>query len=352
MALVLAATLGFGWWSLSPYDYDQLGAYVAAGAGFVANILLWKESGYFDTDSALKPLLHLWSLGVEEQYYLLWPLMLFLMRARLRRILWLIICVGVASFALNIALIHRFPQAVFYLPVTRFWELMLGSGLAYLRLDDSARAAIPPRWSQIMAIGGVAVLALSFAFIRDGQDFPGWRALLPTLAAVLLIQSGPRAWINRRILGNRVMVYIGLISYPLYLWHWPILSLSRIINGEMPPVGVRIAGLVASVVLACATFELIEKPIRRAARGAAALRTVGIAAACVGGLAVYGLLVFGSYAQARSDSVPHLAELSEAYSDWDSPQSYDRRGYGPGGALLRRQSHATVSASDRSPDAG
>jgi peptidoglycan/LPS O-acetylase OafA/YrhL len=319
LALVLAACLTFGWWSLSPYDYDQLGAHVAAGAGFVSNILLWRQSGYWDTDSALKPLLHLWSLGIEEQYYLVWPLLLFMLRRHMERIFWLIVGIAAASFALNIVLVGRLPEAAFYLPMTRFWELMLGSIVAWLHLHRAQRPEVPLRWRNLAALGGAVLLILAFVLVRDGRGFPGWWALLPTLGALLLMQSGPQAWINHRILANRAVVYVGLISYPLYLWHWPILSFARNLNGGLPPVGIRIGALVVSVLLACATFEWIEKPIRRMGRGVAAPRAAGLSAACVGALAVYGLLVFGGFAQARSSSVPYLAEISAAYSDWHFP---------------------------------
>src|SRR3954468_7866191 len=109
LALVLAATLILGWGALSPYEFAQLGGHVAAGAGFVSNLLLFHESGYFDTNSALKPLLHLWSLGVEEQYYLVWPLLLFFLRKHMGRIFWLILGVAACSFVLNILLVHREP---------------------------------------------------------------------------------------------------------------------------------------------------------------------------------------------------------------------------------------------------
>jgi peptidoglycan/LPS O-acetylase OafA/YrhL len=339
LALVLAGCLAFGWWALTPYDYDQLGAHVAAGAGFVSNILLWRESGYWDTDSALKPLLHLWSLGVEEQYYLVWPVLLFVLRRHMERIFWLILGIAAASFALNIVLVGRLPEAAFYLPATRFWELMLGSIVAYLHSRRAKPPDVPLAWLNLAALAGTGLLILAFVLVRDGRGFPGWWALFPTLGSLLLILSGPQAWINRRILANRVVVYIGLISYPLYLWHWPILSFARILNGGLPPVSIRIGALVASVLLACATFEWVEKPIRRMGRGAAAPRAAGLSAACVGALAVYGLLVLGNFAQARSDSVPHLAEISAAYSDWHFPGNGTIRGDTQQAVLFFGDSH-------------
>src|SRR5882757_11390046 len=160
LGLVLAATLLLGWLSLSPYDYEQLGGHVAAGAGFVSNLLLFHESGYFDTDSALKPLLHLWSLGVEEQYYLVWPLLLFVLRKHMHRIFWLILGVAVGSFVLNILLVHRQPSAAFYLPATRFWELMIGSIAAYRELHAARQMKLP---SNLIAAAGLLLLVLAFA---------------------------------------------------------------------------------------------------------------------------------------------------------------------------------------------
>jgi peptidoglycan/LPS O-acetylase OafA/YrhL len=317
LAVVLCATVAFGWYALTPYEYDQLGAHVAAGAGFVSNLLLWHESGYFDTESALKPLLHLWSLGIEEQYYLIWPLLLFLLRQHMDRILWLILAIAFFSFALNVALVSQRPEAAFYLPVTRFWELMLGGIAAYLHLHRAEHAGMTDRWRNVLAMLGIVLLILAFTLVRDGRGFPGWRALLPTFGTLFLIQAGPQAWINRRVLANRVMVYIGLISYPLYLWHWPILSYATNILGGLPPPEVRVGALALSGVLAWATYQLIEKPVRRWGRGPAAPRAAVTAATCVAALAGYGLLVANNYAQARSQTVPHLAEISAAYSDWN-----------------------------------
>ena len=316
LALVLTATLLLGWWALSPYDYEELGAQVAAGAGFVSNLLLFHESGYFDTDSALKPLLHLWSLGVEEQYYLVWPLLLFVLRNHMQRIFWLILGVAACSFALNIILVGRLPSAAFYLPATRFWELMLGSIAAYLGVHSTRNFNISLSWRNVAAVTGVALLALAFVLVRDGRGFPGWWALLPTLGTLLLIQSGPQAWINKTVLANRAVVYIGLISYPLYLWHWPLLTYARILNGGIPPASVRVGALVLGVILAWGTYEFVEKRVRRLGRGPTGVRTAGFAAISVAALAVYGLLVVSNFVQARSSSIPYLAKISAAYSDW------------------------------------
>jgi len=336
LALVLTATLVLGWWALSPYEFEELGGHVAAGAGFISNLLLFHESGYFDTDSALKPLLHLWSLGVEEQYYLVWPLLLFVLRKHMHRIFWLILGVAVGSFVLNILLVHRQPSAAFYLPATRFWELMIGSIAAYRELHAARQMKLP---SNLIAAAGLLLLVLAFALVRDGRGFPGGWALLPTGGAWLLIQSGPDAWINRNLLANRAVVYIGLISYPLYLWHWPLLTYARIFYGGLPPAGVRVGALILGAVLACATYEFVEKRVRRLGRGPTAVRTVGIAGAAVAGLAVFGLLAVGNVVQSRSSSIPYLAEISAAYSDWHIRDQGTIPGNARGAVLFFGDSH-------------
>jgi len=190
-----------------------------------------------------------------------------------------------------------------------------------------------------VAVAGLALLVLAFALVRDGRGFPGWWALLPTLGSLFLIQAGPDAWINRTLLANRAVVYIGLISYPLYLWHWPLLTYARIFYGGLPPAGVRVGALILGVVLAWATFEFVEKRVRRLGRGPTAVRTAGLAGAAVGVLAVSGLLAVGNVVHSRSNSIPYLAEISAAYSDWHVQTQGTIPGNAPGTVLFFGDSH-------------
>jgi len=315
LILVLAATLALGWLVLLPDEYSQLGKHVAAGAGFIANLAFWRETGYFDTAGELKPLLHLWSLGVEEQYYLAWPLLLFLFRGKPRQALWMIAALGALSFAANIWMVAGRPTAAFYLPMTRFWELMAGSALACLA--RYAPQAAGPRLQDAKAWAGLALIGAALALIDGDRVFPGWWAVLPVLGAALLIWAGPAAWINRTILAHPAMVFVGLISYPLYLWHWPLLSYARIVAGDTPSIAVRLALLAASVLLAWATYAFVEKPIRFARRPQLRRLAVPALAASMTALGVYGIAALQSRVVPLSASVPLVTEISLASSDWE-----------------------------------
>jgi peptidoglycan/LPS O-acetylase OafA/YrhL len=303
LILVLAVCLGLGWVVLLPDEYAQLGKHVAAGAGFVSNIALWREAGYFDSAAELKPLLHLWSLGVEEQYYLVWPLLLLLFR---RRIGWMIVALGAASFALNIWMVGTHPTAAFYLPFTRFWELLVGSFLAFSVKKGSAL-------QNSGSFLGLLLVGTGFILLDANRSFPGWWALLPVLGTALVVRAGPQAWINRTVLAHPAMVFVGLISYPLYLWHWPLLTFARIVHGGEPPVALRLGLLAASMVLAWLTYELVEKPIRFSKRSKPAVPALATA---MSALLVVGVLAFQARLVPESASNPQLAEISRASSDW------------------------------------
>lgn len=275
LIVVLIFCLVIGWFVLLADEYKALGKHVVAGAAYISNIALISESGYFDLAAELKPLLHLWSLGIEEQFYLLWPLLLiFAMRGNINPLALIILSLS-ASLTLNVINIEKYPTQVFFLPISRAWELLIGSILAYLNLykrydfDRIVSRIIlrDPRQgsndlANIFAGLGLLLILLAMALLNKGQAFPGWWALLPTIGAVSLIAAGEQAWFNRRILASKFAVYIGLISYPLYLWHWPLLSFVRIVEGGTPNVPIRAAAVALSVLLAWATYWLVERQLR------------------------------------------------------------------------------------------
>jgi peptidoglycan/LPS O-acetylase OafA/YrhL len=257
LIVVLAAALVLGWLWMLPSAYSKLSADVFASAAFAANIALLLQSGYFDVESAKKPLLHLWSLGIEEQFYLVWPLIL-LLAARLRlNLLWVALSLGLSSFVLNVALIGTNPAATFYLPFTRAFELLAGAALA-CTWGQFSQNGTASNWR---AGAGILLIATAAAVLDVHSAFPGWWALLPVVGAALLL-SAPAAWACRHWLASPPMVWIGQISYPLYLWHWPLLVFFAIIKFEPLTLIERELIVLLSALLAWATYRFIERPFR------------------------------------------------------------------------------------------
>jgi peptidoglycan/LPS O-acetylase OafA/YrhL len=331
LALVLAACLIFGWLVLLDAEYTQLGGHVAAGAGFIANLALWRESGYFATAAELKPLLHLWSLGIEEQFYFVWPLVLAIAWPR-RWMGAVLAAVTLGSFALGWWWSRHFIIGAFYLPVPRFWELALGGLLAwhtraYGRESPSDARGIEkctgwraqfPVAMNLLSVAGLLLLLLSMTWFDKTTRFPGVRAMVPTLGTVFVILAGEQAWPNRMLLAHPWMVFIGLISYPLYLWHWPFLVFGRVLWSDIPPVVVRMMLVLISVVLAWATYTWLEKPIRRTmeAHNPKRAPTLGALVSFMVLIGFSGVAVQKGYIPVRLHT---LSSLSEAKSDWDYP---------------------------------
>jgi len=304
LIVVLFATLCAGWYLLLSDEFAELGKQTVGGAAFVANFVFWGESGYFDTAAETKPLLHLWSLGIEEQFYIFWPLLLGLAWRKGWPIVRVVLAVAAVSFLVNVTTVHPLPAASFYSPASRFWELMVGGILACMRLKPPA----PSAWrSHVQSVLGVGLIVLGLVMIRSNKSFPGWWALLPTLGAVSCIAAGPNGVLNKYLLSNRVMVWIGLISYPLYLWHWPLLSYARIVTGGEPPLQLRIVLVVASIVLAWATYRFLERFVKLHLSQAMLRGLAGAGAA----LALAGVIVFLGTPTPRHDS-PALQAVADA----------------------------------------
>ncbi len=276
LCLVLLASFACGWFVLLPADYKQLGKHMAAGAAFVSNFAFWSESGYFESGSKLKPLLHLWSLGIEEQYYIFWPLIAWFLWKRQINLFKICVTLFVVSFIINIATAKGNPVAAFYSPASRFWELLVGSMLAYTKLHQLNWRQIaagkfnsaphvepqnPSRAKNITAWAGILILALGVYFINPERRFPGFWALFPTIAAFLLIKAGPKAWLNQHVLSNRLFVWVGLISFPLYLWHWPFLVFAEIKLGTLNAT-TKLGLIALSILLSWITYRFVERPIR------------------------------------------------------------------------------------------
>lgn len=318
LLVILAVCLTAGWFLLLNDEYAALGKHVAAAAVFILNFVFWQESGYFDA-SQLKPLLHLWSLAVEEQFYIIWPSLIFA-ASRSPRFspVFVIALVTTVSFVVNVTLISH-PVFNFFSPLTRFWELGIGAGLAFLRFRADRRT------SNILSTAG-ALLLLVGLIATPEIGFPGWWALLPTIGSAAIIAARPDAGLNR-ILSMRPLVGIGLISYPLYLWHWPLLTFPRIVLGEQPSHYTRAGAVVLAILLAWGTYQFIEKPIRfgrwRRAKPMLAALLTGLAASGIVGLVVWKT---DGLETVRSQMVADVTNVTAAF-DWpyaDTPRCNER----------------------------
>jgi peptidoglycan/LPS O-acetylase OafA/YrhL len=234
---------------------------VAVGAVFLTNLALMRTSEYFQQTAITQPLLHLWSLAIEEQFYILWPLILYGIRAIKMRYLPFALVIAALSFGINIFTVYTEPTIAFYSLSARAWELMIGSALACLPMAQQPR--LGPTAS-IRSIVGLVLIFTGLFAIHSATFFPGWAALLPTVGAALVISAGPSAVANRSILSAKPLVWIGLISYPLYLWHWPALQLFELNSDfhSFERIVLKAIAVLFSILAGWITFRAIEIPFR------------------------------------------------------------------------------------------
>ena len=341
LILVFVACYAVGWFVLFPAEFKQLGKHMLAGAGFIQNFVLNSEAGYFDTSSELKPLMHLWSLSIEEQFYLLFPALIWVVwRLGQKAVLALLVVLAMVSFGVNMASTDRDATQAFFMPYTRCWELLSGGVLAYAQLYQAGsvtqtvqrwvfplpllRRLPSPEHRAAALNNGFAVLGLLLVLgasvgLDQRTPYPGAWALLPVVGAWLLILAGPGAWLNREILASRVAVFIGRISYPLYLWHWPILSFARILSGASPAPSVRFAVLALSFLLAWLTYVAIEMPLRAWSRiwakSAALCLAIGLLGAVGFHTAQHGGLGFRAIARLSGSQADDGGDGGNSLSD-------------------------------------
>lgn len=337
LCLVLLLSAVLGWFYMLALEYRSLGKHIAGAASFVENILYYYEQGYFDESSLNKPLLQLWSLGVEEQFYFAWPLLLWwATRARLKLPAVMAIVI-VLSFICNVYGGVSSSVASFFLVQSRIWELALGGLIALPWLQDAITSALSApgvqsragraiTWQQRAYRGaplvGLCLIFTSILTFTKDFWFPGWWALLPTVGAALVIAGDPGSGASRIILSNRVMVWFGKISFPLYLWHWVLLSFLFIIMPEAYSRNARFAAVLVSIALSWLTYKYLETPMR--APTSARLKVTVLACAMTV-LLGFGL---GSY---FSDGFPnrpfarHFKSVEAAITDWQFPKGLVER---------------------------
>jgi|LNAP01.1.fsa_nt_gb peptidoglycan/LPS O-acetylase OafA/YrhL len=294
LIVVLAAVYIAGWNVLFPDEFKQLSKHIVGATAFAANFVLLDEFGYFDVVSNVKPLLHLWSLGVEEQFYLFWPLITYVLwRSNWNGIAGTLALL-LASFALSIYYSTTYYSATiaFYSPLSRLWELAVGALIAQFQQSESPMLAkvrthfARPWISNGAGLIGI-IMIIAATYFTPLQHFPGWWATLPVFGSALVISAGRRGWINRNLLALSPFVFIGLISYALYLWHWPLISFAWIIYGGPPPALAVCVLLALSFVLAWLTYVLIERPIRFRAAPRQAVAGLVVAIVVIGGAGLW-----------------------------------------------------------------
>ncbi|RVB98134.1 acyltransferase, partial [Mesorhizobium sp. M7A.F.Ca.CA.002.15.2.1] len=253
------------WFILLPSDLHEFSLSVIAAATFWSNIYFWRTMNYFSIDAELRPLLHTWSLSVEEQYYIFAPILLYLIHRYVsKRWLTVLLPMAVGSFALAVIATSLAPTAGFYLLPTRIWELALGAMLMLRKPPVLAgRLAV-----ELIGLAGFALIAFGFVMISDSDPFPGYNALFPCIGTALLIYAGQDnadrpAPVATRVLRLAPLVWVGLISYSLYLVHWPINSFVHYLSLKTVGVPTIVAMTVASFALAAFSWKYVEQPFRQ-----------------------------------------------------------------------------------------
>ncbi|TWT79220.1 O-acetyltransferase OatA [Planctomycetes bacterium CA13] len=257
---VVICTLVAGWFLLFPSDYRDLAQSALSQQLMLSNVYFWRNTGYFVGDAELKPLLHTWSLAVEEQFYLFYPFVLVLLRRASDRTL--VTLLGLATLVSLLVsqwgvLYH--PGATFFLLPTRAWELSLGGLLCF-----TPPSQLRSRTLAILNVAGLLAICVAAWFFDSTTPFPGFHALLPCLgtAACIYTNAAKLTWCGK-LLSARPIVMLGLMSYSLYLWHWPLLAYARYALDGNLPAGVAMTALVVSLLLAYLSWRFVEQPFRK-----------------------------------------------------------------------------------------
>ncbi|QWD74039.1 acyltransferase [Polynucleobacter sp. TSB-Sco08W16] len=261
LIVVLVFTYACGWLGFSAAEFSQLGKHIASGAGFVSNLVLWQEVSYFDNSAETKALLHLWSLAVEEQFYLFSPLIFWVCKKRNFSFSKIIVAGLLLSFSANIYFASNNLSTDFYSPLSRIWEILFGSILSQIEIQNPRKKLL--KFIEPISWMGAVLIVVGLILINTNREFPGWWALIPVIGAVSLIFS-EKSWLNRKILSNPLLVWVGLISYPLYLWHWPVLTFWRMSHIQEPSALTYTFLVTVSIILAWTTYRCIEIPLKHA----------------------------------------------------------------------------------------
>jgi peptidoglycan/LPS O-acetylase OafA/YrhL len=306
--VVLVACLLAGWVLLMPDDLENLGQSTFATVLSANNVLLLLTSGYWDLSTELKPLLHTWSLGVEEQFYLIFPWILLAVHRR-GWTGWVLGGMAIASLALAEWTMSRSPQTAFFMLHTRAFELLAGAMLSHLELrrgDLGARLGIRTRGA--LTIAGLAMIAASVALFDSSTRLPGALSLVPVVGTMLVIAFASEKVPGARLLCQPIVVGIGLISYSLYLWHQPLLAYLRVTSAEHPTLAMSLAAVAVAFPLAYLSWRFVERPFRQSGGWT---RTHVFAFTITGGALLGGAGLVMDRAQGFRHRVPELPVITD-----------------------------------------
>ena len=310
--LVMLVTTGLACVWMMPDELKNYGQSLLATTLVSNNILLSITSGYWDLASEFKPLLHTWSLGVEEQYYLIFPFLFILLWNKFRdKILLVLIAMFAASLALSQSAITSAPSLTFFLLPTRAWELALGA-ITAVYMTKAPYSTDPSHKKQILSGFGLMLIAASVVVFTEQTPTPGLYALIPTIGSVLVILFAVKGTVVNKLLASRWLVGVGLISYSLYLWHQPLFAFARIYSQTPPPAWVYTSLLILTFVLSFLSWKLVERPARQKSLVGAPVfwsLVVGISITYVG----FGLYLNKTYGMASRvfDSSVKIEEMDK-----------------------------------------
>jgi len=265
--VVMLACLPFAWLWLLPGNLNDFSKSLIFVSIFSSNFLFFNQSGYFDTAVELKPLLHTWSLAVEEQYYLLFPIFISILWSKFwGRASGIILFVALISLIFSHWSAYNYPVANFYLLHTRIWELFIGVLVALYLFNHDQNIHTNRKINSILGLAGLILILFSIFTFDDRTPFPGFYALIPTIGTALIILFANEKELVGKWLGNKLFVGLGLISYSAYLWHQPLFAFARIRSFDAPTTGLLLALSLLAIFLAFLSWKYVEKPFRDKAK--------------------------------------------------------------------------------------
>ncbi len=305
LLLMLSFILGTGWWIFFDHEFKALGQEALAGIAFFSNFLYPQQAGYFDVNAHVKPLIHLWSLGVEEQFYVFLPLIFLVCGSKhLGKTLTVLFA---TSFACSVYWVQHNPLHAFYWPDSRMWELIIGCLLALALVRD--RFSTPPQLSPWIFCVGVTAIMASVICYSEITPIPGFAALLPTLGAAAVIAASNN-YVSSLLFENRLMLQLGKLSYPLYLWHWPLLVFRKMMNLETP--GWTALCLVLAFIISALTEWVIRTLSFKRTSTWISLATASVL------IGMTGLLMDSQRIYPYSHRL-NFADVTQAFNDWGFP---------------------------------